>query len=147
MKKSTHLTKRKLTEHLGDALRAARLEAELTPADVADRVGVATEVYGRIERGYLTPSVPNLRKLCLALRVDANAALGLDAREAAEWLKGGVPTPEDPPRLRRLMRTLRQLRDDQLAAIGAMVRALVQHTDGRQPAEGEEELESRPLTP
>jgi transcriptional regulator with XRE-family HTH domain len=147
MKKSTHLTRKKLTEHMGDALRAARLKAELTQADVADRVGVATEVYGRLERAHLLPSVPTLRKLCLVLRVDANAALGLTAQEAAEWLKGGAPTQEDPPRLRRLVRTLRQLRDDQLAAVGAMVRALVQHTDGRRPAEGEEELESRPLTP
>jgi transcriptional regulator with XRE-family HTH domain len=128
MKKSNHLTKKKLTVHLGTALREARLKTQWTQADVADRVGVATEVYGRMERGNLTPSVPNLRKLCLALRVDANAALGLDAREEAEWLKGADPGSEDPPRLRRLVRTLRQLGDDQLAAISGMVRTIAQHS-------------------
>ena len=80
-----------LSNHLGEALREARLKAELTQADVADRVGVATEVYGRIERGNLTPSVPNLRKLCMVLRVDASAALGLEAGEAAAWLMESEP--------------------------------------------------------
>ncbi|HEX8439710.1 helix-turn-helix transcriptional regulator [Archangium sp.] len=128
MKRSDHLTKKKLTVHLGTALREARLKTQWTQADVADRVGVATEVYGRMERGNLTPSVPNLRKLCLALRVDANAALGLDARDGAEWLKEADPGSEDPPRLRRLVRTLRQLGDDQLAAISGMVRTIAQHS-------------------
>src|SRR5687767_10053305 len=114
MKKSDHLTKKKMTVLLGEVLREARLKAELTQADVAERVGVATEVYGRIERGNLTPSVPNLRKLCMVLRVDASAALGLDMREAAAWLKESAAPLEGSPRLRRLLRTLRQLDDKQL---------------------------------
>jgi len=77
MKNSAHLTKKRLTVHLGEMLREARRKAELTQADVAERVGVVTEVYGRMERGNLTPSVLTLRKLCLVLRVDASAALGL----------------------------------------------------------------------
>ena len=97
MKKSTHLTKKKLTVHLGEVLREARLKAELTQADVAERVGVVTEVYGRMERGNLTPSVLNLRKLCMVLRVDASAALGLEAGEAAAWLKESEPTSEESP--------------------------------------------------
>jgi hypothetical protein len=38
MKKNIHMTKKKLTVHLGEVLRAARLKAELTQADVAERV-------------------------------------------------------------------------------------------------------------
>jgi transcriptional regulator with XRE-family HTH domain len=125
MKKSDHLTKKKMTVLLGEVLREARLKAELTQADVAERVGVATEVYGRIERGNLTPSVPNLRKLCMVLRVDASAALGLDVREAAAWLQESAALPEESPRLRRLLRTLRQLDDKQLNAVSYMVRSLV----------------------
>jgi transcriptional regulator with XRE-family HTH domain len=97
----------------------------LTQADVAERVGVATEVYGRIERGNLTPSVPNLRKLCMVLRVDASAALGLEVGEAEAWLKESAAPPEESPRLRRLLRTLRQLDDKQLTAVGYMARSLV----------------------
>ena len=125
MKKSTHLTKKKLTVHLGAALRAARLKRELTQADVAERVGVATEVYGRMERGNVTPSILTLRKLCVVLRVDASAALGLEAGEAAAWLKESEPTPEESPQMRRLLRTLRQLDDKQLTAVGYVARILV----------------------
>ena len=126
MKKDTQLTKKKMTVHLGEVLREARLKAELTQADVAERVGVATEVYGRIERGNLTPSVPNLRKLCMVLRVDASVALGLKADEAAAWLKEPEPTSEESPRLRRLLRTLRQLDDKQLSTVGYVARSLAQ---------------------
>ncbi|MGZ3459461.1 MAG: helix-turn-helix transcriptional regulator [Archangium sp.] len=126
MKTTTHLTKKKLTVHLGTTLREARLKAELTQADVADRVGVATEVYGRMERGNLTPSVLSLRKLCVVLRLDASVALGLEAGEAAAWLKESVPTPEESPRLRRLLRTLRQLDSRQLTALGYVARTLAQ---------------------
>ncbi|OJT16415.1 transcriptional regulator [Archangium sp. Cb G35] len=125
MKKNTHLTKKKMTGYLGEVLREARLKAELTQADVAERVGMATEVYGRIERGNLTPSVPSLRRLCVALRVDANAVLNLTGYEAATWLQESEPTPEESPQLRRLLRTLRQLDDKQLSAVGYMARSLV----------------------
>jgi transcriptional regulator with XRE-family HTH domain len=96
MKKNIHMTKKKLTVHLGEVLRAARLKAELTQADVAERVGVVTEMYERMERGNLTPSVLNLRKLCMVLRLDADAALGLEADEAAAWIRallGGFAAP------------------------------------------------------
>ena len=126
MRKSDPLTKKKLTVHLGEALREARLKAELTQADVADRVGVATEVYGRMERGNLTPSVPNLRKLCMVLRVDASAAFGLEASEAAAWLKESEPPPEESPQMRRLLRILRQLDDKQLKVVGFVARNLAQ---------------------
>lgn len=139
MKKNIPMTKKKLTVHLGEVLRAARLKAELTQADVAERVGVVTEVYGRMERGNLTPSVLNLRKLCMVLRLDADTALGLEADEAAAWLKESEPTSEDSPRLRRLLRTLRQLDEKQLTAVGFMARSLVQPTVGQQPSVQEEE--------
>ena len=62
----THKTQVKLARHLGKTARAARLLAKLTQADVAERVGIATEVYGRLERGAMLPSAPTLRKLCSA---------------------------------------------------------------------------------
>ncbi|WP_233610342.1 helix-turn-helix transcriptional regulator, partial [Corallococcus sp. AB049A] len=54
---------RKLAVSVGAAARAARLKAGLTQADVADRVGIASEVYGRLERGKMMPSVPTLFRL------------------------------------------------------------------------------------
>ncbi|HEY0092769.1 MAG TPA: helix-turn-helix transcriptional regulator, partial [Archangium sp.] len=42
---------RGLAATIGTAARAARVQANLTQEDVAERVGLATEVYGRLERG------------------------------------------------------------------------------------------------
>ena len=124
MKTTRHpRTKKKLTEHLGAALREARIKAEWTQADVAEQVGVATDVYGRMERGHLTPSVLNLRTLCRVLRLGADAALGLEPHEPPAWAKEETAAEEDSPRLRRLVRTLRQLDDKQLAAIGFVARS------------------------
>lgn len=124
MKKRGAQAKQKLTRHLGKTLRAARARTEWTQADVAERVGVVTEVYGRMERGHLTPSVPNLRKLCEVLQLDAGEALGLDSTKPAAWLKEPAPMDEESPRMRRLMRTLRQLDDKKLAAMSLVARTL-----------------------
>jgi transcriptional regulator with XRE-family HTH domain len=115
----THKTQAKLARHLGKTARAARLLAKLTQADVAERVGIATEVYGRLERGAMLPSAPTLRKLCSALRADANALLGL---------KSGLPLvsvdepasekEEESPRVRQVLRQLRRLTPTQLNAVG-----------------------------
>src|SRR5687767_12175346 len=78
----------KLSKALGDAAREARLKAGLTQADVAERIGVATEVYGRLERGLLMPSVPTLRRLCLALHLPADKLLALGSAHPPAWAEG-----------------------------------------------------------
>ncbi|MGZ3460668.1 MAG: helix-turn-helix domain-containing protein, partial [Archangium sp.] len=52
-----------LQRNLGEVARAARERLGLTQAQVAQRVGLAHGVYGRIERGDMMPSVPSLRRL------------------------------------------------------------------------------------
>ena len=61
-----------LSTILGAAVRAARQRQELTQADVAERVGLATEVYGRLERGHMLPSVRTLLRICTVLHVSAD---------------------------------------------------------------------------
>jgi transcriptional regulator with XRE-family HTH domain len=141
-------TKRKLAVRVGEVLRAARQERSLTQADVADRAGMVTEVYGRVERGQMLPSLPKLRKLCLVLRVDANVALKLAGHEEPSWLED-TPEPdmEGSPRMRRLLRTLRQLDDEQLAALHVMANTLAKRSHPRQPrADGTEAPEQGPVT-
>jgi len=48
----------------------------MTQAQVAAAVDVVTEVYGRIERGLLMPSVPTLLAIARALRVSPDELLG-----------------------------------------------------------------------
>jgi transcriptional regulator with XRE-family HTH domain len=129
---ATHKTREKLADHLGKSLRAARDQAKLTQVDVAERIGIASEVYGRMERGRVLPSVPTLRKLCRVLRVDANALLALATREPLEWLEEeGGPPPEDSPRVRRLLRSLRQMNEVQLAALQSMAQSMLKYSGER----------------
>jgi transcriptional regulator with XRE-family HTH domain len=109
---------------VGAAARAARVRLGLTQADVAERVGIAMEVYSRMERGKVLPSVTTLRRLCQVLRIGADTLLGLEAELLdAPLEEGGPPAApgEDPPRLRRLVRALRALDAEQLKAVAQVV--------------------------
>lgn len=61
---------------IGAAARKARNELRLTQAEVAASVGVAEEVYGRIERGLALPSVPTLLGIATVLRISPDQLLG-----------------------------------------------------------------------
>ncbi|HSP79933.1 MAG TPA: helix-turn-helix transcriptional regulator [Myxococcaceae bacterium] len=115
----------KLAAHVGELARQARLRAGLTQADVAERVGLATEVYGRLERGLMLPSVPSLRRLCVVLRIPSDVLLGINSGEVASWVvESSPPEYDESPELRRLMRTLRRLDAAQLKLIGLVTAAL-----------------------
>jgi transcriptional regulator with XRE-family HTH domain len=127
----TQEKKRKLAVHVGETLRAARQKAELTQVDVAERVDLVPEVYGRMERGNMLPSVSSLRRLCLALRLDANVVLGLDTGngtvQAQAWQEEPTPEPEEPLELRRVVRMLRQMDAAQLAVVSSTASALLKY--------------------
>ncbi|NTX08877.1 helix-turn-helix transcriptional regulator [Myxococcus sp. CA051A] len=106
---------------VGAAARAARARLGLTQADVAERVGIAMEVYSRMERGRVLPSVTTLRRLCLVLRMDANALLGLAEGLPVAPGPSVATRSEDPPALRRLVRALRALGPDELRAVVQLV--------------------------
>ena len=109
---------------VGAAARAARVRLGLTQADVAERVGIAMEVYSRMERGKVLPSVTTLRRLCQVLRIGADTLLGLEVEPPDAPLEEGAATSapgEDPPRLRRLVRALRTLDPVQLKAVAQVI--------------------------
>jgi transcriptional regulator with XRE-family HTH domain len=118
----------KLAANVGEVAREARQRVGLTQADVAERVGLATEVYGRLERGRMLPSVPSLRKLCIVLRTPSDSFLGLNSGEVATWVAEAEsitpPEADESPELRRLMRTLRKLDASQLKLISLVAAAL-----------------------
>lgn len=53
-------------------LRAIRRSRGMSQQDLSDRSGIKLATYLNYEYGYSFPPVPNLRLLCLALRVSAN---------------------------------------------------------------------------
>jgi transcriptional regulator with XRE-family HTH domain len=116
-----------LMKSIGRAARQARRARKLTQEDVADRVGVSTQFYGRIERGNALPSVTTLRRMLEVLDLRADELLGTlelyDADESPDGDVGDVGADSDDssegagpqrssgvenPRLRRLMRYLRR---------------------------------------
>jgi transcriptional regulator with XRE-family HTH domain len=70
----------KLQRILGDAARAARLRLGLTQAEVVERVGFRSGVYGRVERRMMTPSVLTLQRICKTLGISSDALLSLRAQ-------------------------------------------------------------------
>lgn len=106
-------------------LRDARRARGWTQADLAERVGIAVEVCGRLERGRALPRADTLVRLAVALGVSVDALLGLDAGRARERL---VAEPEseyaDPPELSRLVRRLRREPRRTIRLLEGLVRAL-----------------------
>jgi transcriptional regulator with XRE-family HTH domain len=122
-----------LASLMGAAARAARVRMGLTQADIAERIGMASEVYGRLERGHMLPSVQNLRRLCMVLNVPPHELLGLGEGFAAPPpVKDKAPIPtgkvreEDTPEMRRLMRNLRKLSPVQLKLMNLVASAMQQ---------------------
>jgi transcriptional regulator with XRE-family HTH domain len=73
----------RLQRLLGEAARAARLRLGLTQAEVAKKVRLKSGVYGKVERGMMTPSVPTLRRICETLSISSDVLLSLGAQRPA----------------------------------------------------------------
>lgn len=121
--------RRRLSKRLGEVARAARVQAGLTQGDVAERIGMATEVYGRLERGLMLPSVPTLWCLCLTLRIPADALLGFTSESPPRWVLT-PPTERDGAQVRRLIRSVRELKAPQLRTLSLVVASLRAGTRG-----------------
>jgi transcriptional regulator with XRE-family HTH domain len=119
-----------LSSILGAAVRTARVRAGLTQEDVAERIGMASEVYGRMERGQMLPRVENLRRLCLVLNVPPHILLGLESL-AEGPLEPPQEEPEPRPRaddtsdMRRLLRRLRKLNATQVKLLSLIAGAMM----------------------
>jgi transcriptional regulator with XRE-family HTH domain len=111
---------RKLAATIGIAARTARQRAKLTQADVAERVDLSAEVYGRLERGNMLPSVETLRRLSAALAVSADELLGLAHDRKASRFAEPQAAQDDAPEFRRLMRRVRRLTQRRVRLLGLL---------------------------
>jgi transcriptional regulator with XRE-family HTH domain len=118
-----------LRETFAKALRESRRANGLSQAEVAERIGIAVEAYGRLERGTVLPRAETLVGLAHAFHVSTDKLLGVNvggtAHDAAVARDGGV-APTDPewrrikalldglsPRTRKLLvSTLQAIRED-----------------------------------
>jgi transcriptional regulator with XRE-family HTH domain len=112
----------RLKRLIGGGLLLARENSGLTQTEIASCVGIASAVYGRLERGQMLPSVPTLYRLCMTLKVSSDVLLGLDATEREAL--ASPPLPETPPELRRLDSLVRTLSPDALRMLLAVASAV-----------------------
>jgi transcriptional regulator with XRE-family HTH domain len=123
---------KRLATTVGEGARQARMRAGLTQADVAERIGVATEVYGRMERGKMLPSVPTLLRLSVVLRSGPDELMGMASRnsspEESPWAHEVPAGLDDTPEMRRLLRGLRRLRRPQIKLMHLVATAIIAHS-------------------
>ncbi|ACY13357.1 helix-turn-helix domain-containing protein [Haliangium ochraceum] len=67
----------KLSIRIGKAALEGRRTLGLTQEEVAERLNISVDYYGRVERGVVLPGVNTLQRMALVLRLDGNALLGL----------------------------------------------------------------------
>lgn len=120
----------RLPSTIGQGARLARARAGLTQAEVAEASGMATEVYGRLERGLHLPSVPTLMRVCLTLASGPNELMGFgptgDRHHENDPRESMVPPDlNDTPDKRRLLRLLARLDRPRLKLVLRLVAFLL----------------------
>lgn len=126
--KHIELRQRRLPAALSAALRQARKRAGMTQAEAAEGIGIAPEVYGRMERGGMLPSVPTLLRLCLILGSGPNELMGFAEVEPGHSAHGVNTVPpglKDTPEKRRLLRRLARLDRPRIKALARLVALLL----------------------
>lgn len=116
-----------LQRHLGHTARLARERLGLTQSQAARQAELVPGVFGRIERGGMMPSVPSLRRVCLALAISADTLLSLDRSQVAESLEAPPPPPSIPeskPELDRIVRMLSTWTPEQLQVLARVISVL-----------------------
>jgi transcriptional regulator with XRE-family HTH domain len=119
---------KQLATTVGEAARLARMRGGLTQLDVARGIGVATEVYGRMERGKMLPSVPTLLRLCVVLRCGPDELMGMAPSSSADDSRWAHEVPsglDDTPEMRRVLRSLRRLNRPQLKLVYLVSTAII----------------------
>jgi transcriptional regulator with XRE-family HTH domain len=122
------IRQRRLPATLSAALKQARKRAGMTQAEVAEAIATHPEVYGRMERGGMLPSVPTLLRLCLILGTGPHELMGFSPVEPSQSAPGAstvLPGLNNTPEKRRLLRRLTRLDSPRLKALSRLVALLL----------------------
>lgn len=103
------MTSKSLSATFARELRAARNALGWTQAELSERVGIAVEAYGRLERGGVLPRADTLVRLSGALGASTDSLLGLSSDASAFRRVAAEPEGEYgvPGETRKLVRRLR----------------------------------------
>jgi transcriptional regulator with XRE-family HTH domain len=122
------IRQRQLAATIGAVAKQARTRAGLTQADVAEALGTHPEVYGRMERGAVMPSVPTLMRMCLTLGCGPHELMGfaeVEPGQSAPKANTVPPGLNDTPEKRRLLRRLACLDSPQIKTLARLVALLL----------------------
>ncbi len=119
---------RRLSGTIGAVAKQARTRAGLTQADVAEALGTHPEVYGRMERGTVMPSVPTLMRMCLTLGCGPHELMGFAEVQPGRSAPGASMVPpglKDTPEKRRLLHRLARLDRPRVTALARLAALLL----------------------
>lgn len=107
-----------LAKTIGGNARALRLKLESTQEELAEAVGLSPQVYSRLERGGVLPSLGTLMRLCTAFEVTPDRLI-----LAERQLMAADPARTGPSRS-RLERIVGSLGHDDAKLLLALARRL-----------------------
>jgi transcriptional regulator with XRE-family HTH domain len=113
-----------LHRHLGEVARVTRERLGLTQAELAEKVNLLPEVYGRIERGTLIPSIQTVWRLSLVLGISSDVLLGVVPFRGEATLDSAFPEESPSPELRRIVHQLRTWPPERLRVLDKVLSAL-----------------------
>ncbi len=131
-----------LAKTIGRRAREARATLKLTQAEVAERVDLAAEVYGRLERGGMLPSVPTLMRLTSVLGVEPSALVGSSDGPVVIRDGGAKELGGSSRNIRHVVELMAALPDEDQKRVRVIVSAAVAMRDdasahrGRRPRGG-----------
>lgn len=74
--------KKAINIEIGERVKAAREQADITQEQLAERIDVSTQYVSDLERGVVGISVPTLKNLCVALGIASDRILSVKRRAA-----------------------------------------------------------------
>jgi len=121
-----------LAAHFAKTLKATRQARGWTQAELAERVGLAPEACGRLERGSILPRVETLVRLAEALGVGCDTLLGMgEAPPTPARTREDESEYASPPELRRLLGRLKKASPKTLRLLAALLSALEEDLKSR----------------
>jgi transcriptional regulator with XRE-family HTH domain len=109
---------------VGEVARVARERLGLTQAELAEKLNLIPEVYGRIERGTLIPSIQTVLRLSLVLGISSDLLLGVLPFRGEATLDSAFPEGSPSPELRRIVHQLRTWPPERLKVLDKVLSVL-----------------------
>lgn len=111
-----------LRGHFSTTLRQLRMSLGYSQAEAAERLGLAAEAYGRLERGSVLPRVSTLVRLAKLFNVSTDSLLGL--QNVSDGEAGPEAWPGTSVELKQIILALEKLPTESQVHLASFLRSL-----------------------